>query len=423
MLLLFACVAIGYVGGHLMAAREEHARLTFAVSTVLLLCILGIFKYFGFFVDSFHSLFAAVGLPFQKITLSLALPIAISFYTFQTIGYLADVKTKRVVPEKNLVEFALFVTFYPQLVAGPIERATNLLKQIKLPREVSMSDLSMGIYLILQGYVKKVVVADNLAPIVDGTLTAEGLSGPIVLVAMLGFAFQIYCDFSGYTDIARGISRLMGFRILLNFNHPYRSLNPTEFWRRWHITLSNWFRDYVYIPLGGNRKGSTRTNVNLFLTMVVSGFWHGASLNFILWGGYHGFLLLAHKTAINVLGRRHQALARNFFYKLACWLVTFSAVVFGWLFFRIEETDQLGALLSAVFVDWSLLSVAFLVLSQMILFVFVAVAVDFAESFFVDIESSNLKREFGVEIYLACLLLVIVTLGADSGGDFIYFRF
>ena len=294
-LLLLSCIAISYFGARRIASNPAAAKPVLTLCIILLLGVLGVFKYFNFFVDSFHLFFEAIGLPFQKITLSIGLPVAISFYTFQSIGYLIDVYRGNTVAEKNFRDYALFVSFFPQLVAGPIERSTNLLKQLKSDRCVTRSDVTYGIYMVTQGFVKKVVIADNLAPIVDGVLQNPTLGGPIVAVAMLGFAFQIYCDFSGYTDIARGISRLMGIRILLNFRHPYISKSMTEFWRRWHITLSNWFRDYVYIPLGGSRCSEPRMHTNLLITMTVSGLWHGAAANFMLWGFYHGVLLILHK--------------------------------------------------------------------------------------------------------------------------------
>lgn len=421
--LLVACILVSYFGA-LALESSSHRKWVIGFCITLLLGILGVFKYFNFFVDAFYELFAAIGLPFQKITLAIGLPIAISFYTFQSIGYLVDVYRRKISPERNFIDYSLFVSFFPQLVAGPIERSTNLLQQLKKERTVTGQDVTYGTYLILQGFAKKVVIADNLAPIVDGVLQNPDLSGPIVAVAMLGFAFQIYCDFSGYTDIARGISRILGIRILVNFRHPYISKNFTEFWRRWHITLSNWFRDYVYIPLGGSRCSEPRLYFNLAVTMTVSGLWHGASANFALWGFYHGLLLIVHKFYEDHMRQRVSSqITDSRLYVAAAWTLTFILTLYGWLLFRVEDFSQISAYTASLLVDWSMLDIGWLLLSQVAPFVVLGIAIDRIESYYVDIDKSEMRAHRWLPLYFGFLLTVIILFGVESGGDFIYFRF
>jgi len=423
-LLLITCIVVSFGGARAVASRPAVAKPILVVCIAALLGILGIFKYFNFFVDSFHVFFVAIGLPFQKVTLSIGLPIAISFYTFQSIGYLVDVYRDPEHVEHNFIDYALFISFFPQLVAGPIERSTNLLQQLKSDRTVTGPDVTYGTYLIIQGYVKKVVIADNLAPIVDGVLQNPSLGGPIIAVAMLAFAFQIYCDFSGYTDIARGISRIMGIRILLNFRHPYISRNFTEFWRRWHITLSNWFRDYVYIPLGGSRCSEPRTLLNLLITMTVSGLWHGASANFALWGFYHGILLIIHKLYQDHVRRFLPSRATaSSTYSAVCWLVTFSLTLYGWLLFRVEDFDLIQGYTGQLLSSWRLGDIAILLFSQIGPFVLLAAFMDVMETRYLDITNSEVRRTKLLPLYLALLAAIIVLFGVEGGGDFIYFRF
>jgi len=419
--LILACALTGYFAGLAIEARPGAAKSYLTAGSLVALGILFLFKYFNFFVDSMAALFETIGLPFQTTTLRLALPIGISFFTFQTVGYMVDVYRGRVRAERNVLEFLLFVTFFPQLVAGPIERSTNLLPQIKRQRSVDGEDVLYGVFMILQGYVKKVVIADNLGPIVDTIFGSENLSAPLVIVGSLAFAFQIYADFSGYTDIARGVARLLGFHILLNFNHPYVSKSPTEFWRRWHITLSEWFRDYVYVPLGGNRRGSRRVYLNIFITMVLSGLWHGASANFALWGAYWGVLVLAHKAWSS---RRSRAGRASRLRTQLSWAGTFVAGLYGWLLFRVEEWSLIVRYTKALFNDWSLSGLGVVLLGQVAVYVLLAILVDTFESKFIAIRSSRLvDRRWTLAPYFAMMLTVVAIFGSESGGDFIYFRF
>ena len=292
-LLIISTVVDYFVGPRIhMSADSRHRKLMLAISVCVNLGILGFFKYFNFFVDSLAVLLESSGLDPHLPVLRIILPVGISFYTFQTMSYTIDIYRKRLEPTRNFIDFALFVSFFPQLVAGPIERARILLPQIASPREVNRTRVISGLNLILMGYLKKVAIADTLAPLVEQIFSQPaGLDTGTLLTGAYAFAFQVYGDFSGYTDIARGVSLLLGFELMENFNAPYLSRSITEFWRRWHISLSTWLRDYLYISLGGSRKGEVRTYINLFLTMLLAGLWHGAAWTFVAFGALHGVYL------------------------------------------------------------------------------------------------------------------------------------
>lgn len=337
--------------------RRGSARKTIlAISLISNLGILGFFKYCDFFTASAVSLLNTLGLGLEPRLLHIILPVGISFYTFQTLSYTIDIYLGRIRAECGLLNFAVFVAFFPQLVAGPILRASEFLPQVSQPRRLRLQQIYEGGYLILWGLFKKVVIADNLAFWVDRVFaqSPEQLYGGAVLVAVYAFAFQIYCDFSGYTDIARGCSRMMGFDIPLNFNLPYFSTNPVEFWRRWHISLSTWLRDYLYIPLGGNRRGPRRTCINLMLTMLLGGLWHGAAWTFVVWGLYQGLLLVTYKLLQPSLDRLRRSLSKNviYVYRLGGGLLFFHLVCLGWLIFRAESLSQALQLAEAAAQPW-----------------------------------------------------------------------
>ncbi len=423
LVLIVYCAAVAYAVGLLIERSPRHGRTALFVGVPAVLSVLFVFKYFNFFVDTVASNLPLIGVEFSELTLRLALPIGISFFTFQAVGYMIDVHRGDAPAERNPVDFFLFVTFFPQLVAGPIERATHLLPQIRRRRSFDESDLGVGVYLILQGYVKKVVIADNLKPVVDSLFGFDNLTAPLVAVGLLAFAFQIYGDFSGYTDIARGVARLMGFNLLLNFRRPYIAANPSEFWRRWHITLSNWFRDYVYIPLGGNRSGPGRVLANLMATMVLSGLWHGASTNFILWGAFHGVLLIAHRLWREARPEPSRSpLARG-----ASIAVFFTLTVYGWMLFRITSWDTIVSYTRALFTDWSLGHLGLVSLFAVLPYVLLAVVVDVVESRALEsrpaVARQRVRVAWGLAPYFAALLAIIVVLGSETGGEFIYFKF
>ncbi len=259
--------------------------------------MLGYFKYCNFFADvDAGSPWPRRGWNVPLWHIEVVLPIGISFYTFQSMSYVIDVYRKDIKPTKNLLEFATFVSFFPHLVAGPIMRPTTLLPQIQGPRKFNLDQIYQGVYLIFWGLTKKVVVADNLAPIVNDLFGRwQTIDGGLALLAIYAFAFQIYCDFSGYTDAARGIAKCLGIELALNFNLPYFATSPQDFWSRWHISLSKWLQDYLYIPLGGSRGGTLMTYRNLMLTMIIGGLWHGAAWTFVIWGTYQGLILVGHR--------------------------------------------------------------------------------------------------------------------------------
>jgi len=280
----------------LTPAGRSRRKMLLACSVVVNLTILGFFKYFRFFAASAIDLLRLMGMRVNPLTLNVILPVGISFYTFQTMSYTVDVYRRRLQPTHSLLDFAVFVAFFPQLVAGPIERAANLLPQFARPRHIRVEQVSAGLFLILWGFYKKVVIADNVALIADQIFNHyTEYAGLDILLGVLAFSIQIYGDFAGYSDIARGLSRLMGFELLVNFRLPIFAVNPSDFWSRWHISLSSWLRDYLYIPLGGNRGGAWKTYRNLLITMILGGLWHGAAWNFVIWGAYHGLILVLYR--------------------------------------------------------------------------------------------------------------------------------
>jgi alginate O-acetyltransferase complex protein AlgI len=334
--LIWLSTFIDYACSHKIAKAisPRTRRFYLGVSLVSNLGILGFFKYYHFFAENLAQLSLAwFGLTLPLWTLHYALPVGISFYTFQTMSYTLDVYRGTLQPCKSVIDFSLFVAFFPQLVAGPIERASTLLPQITQKRFQSRSQWVEGGWLIYWGLFKKIYVADNLAVFVNRVFPNPG-NGVEVLVATYAFAFQILCDFSGYSDIARGVSKLLGFELCINFNNPYFATNPSDFWRRWHISLSTWLRDYLYISLGGNRFGARRLYFALMMTMLLGGFWHGANWTFILWGFYHGVLLILFRvfswswTPSLRLGAYLWFFWRVFFF--------FHLTCFGWLIFRAE---------------------------------------------------------------------------------------
>ena len=320
-------------------------KLVLASSLTIVLITLGVFKYLDFAIDIANDLtsLAGVGAPLHHQDISL--PLGISFYAFQCSAYLIDVYRGEFPAVRSFFLFALFKAFFPQLVAGPIERAYNLMPQLASDRRPGRQDFADGIFFLGVGYFLKVVVADTLDPMVGVAFEGAGqpgVSGATVLLGVLGFGLQIYGDFAGYSLIAVGLARMMGVKLTLNFNGPYLALSPADFWRRWHITLSRWLRDYLYIPLGGNRRGKGRTYVNLMATMALGGLWHGAAWNFVIWGVYHG-VWLAIGRAVGWDGT-----PRAWTGRLARGLATFAVVHFGWMLFRVADLDQAGRILHAI---------------------------------------------------------------------------
>lgn len=303
--------------------------------------ILATFKYFDFFVDSFEGMVHILGFSLDPIHLRLILPMGISFYTFQTMSYTLDIYFRRLSPTHSLLDFALFVAFFPQLVAGPIERASRLLPQLRGPFRPTQAQIHQGIVLIISGLFRKVMIGDTAGRYVDHLFAQPEAYASIELICgVMLFSVQIYADFSGYSRIARGTARLLGVELMQNFAEPYFSRNITEFWRRWHISLSSWLRDYLYIPLGGNRKGNIRTYLNLMVTMLLGGLWHGAGWNFVIWGGLHGAYLAIHRAWRNRVVRRKSLSQLTFSPGLLLQIMgTYLLVCATWFFFRATDLE------------------------------------------------------------------------------------
>ena len=335
MLIIFTTLA-SYLAA-LMLEKTESQRTKKVILTLTLCACLGVlfvFKYFNFFAGAVVDFLNMFALHLHPATLRLLLPVGISFYTFQTLSYVIDVYRERVKPERNFIVYAVFVSYFPQLVAGPIERTNNLLPQIKTPHGFDYSQAVYGIKLMTWGFFKKLAVADVLASHVDNVFSSvHSYQGVALMIAVFFFTVQIYCDFSGYSDIARGCSKMLGIDLMENFRSPYFSTGIREFWSRWHISLSTWFRDYVYIPLGGSHCGKLRHNVNLMITFTVSGLWHGADWTFVVWGAVHGLGRIAENSL--TLNREPHELVR-----VVRVIVTFVFVMTVWVFFRAESLND-----------------------------------------------------------------------------------
>ena len=315
-----------------------------ALSLTVSLGILAYFKYANFFLWNIQAM---VGGNFQP--LDLVLPVGISFYTFQSVSYIIDVYKGRVAPTETWLEYAFFLSFFPALVAGPIVRADYFLPQIRANASATRTEVYAGLWMIILGVVKKAIIADYIAQYNDLIFqTPGGYSGFETLMGIIGYTMQIYCDFSGYSDMAIGLALLMGYRFKINFAAPFKSQSPTEFWRRWHISLSTWLRDYIYIPLGGNRKGRVRKHLNLFITMTVGGLWHGASWMYLIWGAYHGLLLIVHKE-LSKVWRIPESLKGRPEVKAANIMLTFALVVAGFTIFRAPSLEVAGQIATQIF--------------------------------------------------------------------------
>ena len=336
--LIILSTLINYLAGLRMsnpAASTQRRKQWLIISLVANLGILGFFKYFNFFAESATEFLGLLGLQANWVTLHIVLPVGISFFTFQAMSYTIDVYRNKLAPQKNLFDLALFIAFFPQLVAGPIVRAADFLPQLAIARSFSQVNVRACLVLFMIGFFKKACVADNLAPLIDQYFANPELYTVFsAWLAVLCYAIQIYCDFSGYSDMAIACAGLLGYQLCLNFAHPYFAANITDFWRRWHISLSSWLRDYLYIPLGGNRGNQWFTYRNLMLTMLLGGLWHGAAWNFVIWGGLHGLALILHREWSKWLGHL------KFFgvlFSLIGPLLTFYWVCIAWVFFRASD--------------------------------------------------------------------------------------
>jgi D-alanyl-lipoteichoic acid acyltransferase DltB (MBOAT superfamily) len=404
--------------------EPRQRKLFVALSMALNLGMLGYFKYFNFFAESLQAALARGGVNVALSHLEVVLPIGISFYTFQSMSYVIDIYRRDIKPTRNFIEFAAFVSFFPHLVAGPIMRPTTLLPQVARPRRFDLPQFYQGGYLIFWGLTKKVVIADNLAKHIVEPLFHQWqtIDGGLALIALYAFAFQIYCDFSGYTDAARGIAKCLGFELALNFNLPYFATSPQDFWTRWHMSLSTWLRDYLYIPLGGSRGSRVKLYRNLMLTMIIGGLWHGAAWTFVLWGAYHGLLLVVHRLARPWLDRIRPAEPID----RACWklvrvVATFHMICFGWLLFRAQSLAQVGGMIRAI-IDRPAVPAASYLLPVAVL-VLPLLLYQAVQYFSKDLDVIGRTPWYIRSVFYTACFYAFVLGGEFGGSQFIYFQF
>ncbi|MFZ1332345.1 MAG: MBOAT family O-acyltransferase [Flavobacteriales bacterium] len=410
---------------------EQKRKYLLWTSLAINLGFLGFFKYYNFFTDSFTDAFTLFGSEFKASRLNIILPVGISFYTFQTLSYTIDVYKRQLEPSRKPIAFAAYVSFFPQLVAGPIERAVNLLPQFSTLRKFDKAMAYDGVRQMLWGLFKKVVVADNCAEIVNPIFASHDMhDGATLFMASILFAFQIYGDFSGYSDIAIGCARLFGFELMRNFAYPYFSRDIAEFWRRWHISLSTWFRDYVYIPLGGSRLGKALNVRNVLIIFVVSGFWHGANWTFVFWGLINGLLFIP----LLLLGKNRVmtntvAEGRVLPTLLEFWQMvsTFAITCFAWVFFRAANMQQAFDVLGSI-ASRSVFNAPAIASKRMLAFALLGIMIT------IGLEWISREKQYGLQLdhlrsrpvrhaIYYCVIAVIVLGAPLSGGEFIYFQF
>lgn len=417
-------------------------KLTLVVSLVINLAILGYFKYYNFFGNTLNHIFNKLSMNVSIGQIDVLLPVGISFYTFQAIGYTIDVYRGEIKPEKNIFKYALFVSFFPQLVAGPIERSKNLLLQFNKKHILKYENVKEGVLWVLWGYFMKLVIADRIALFVDAVYGNVSIySGGFIVVATVCFAFQIYCDFNGYTLIARGCAKIMDFELMENFNAPYLSKNVGEFWRRWHISLSSWFKDYLYIPLGGNRKGRIRKHVNLMIVFLISGLWHGAAWGYVIWGGLNGAYQVVGDMVVDPVGRRLKKIL-----KVKCKIskitdiirviITFVLIDTSWIFFRARSIAEAKQVIRCAFIRPSI-SIGELLIQIgastnemifLVLMICVLVVMDLIKAKTGDLSkvilanSTVIKYVIYILLFWGVVMFGIYGVGYDT-SSFLYFQF
>ena len=423
--LIFLSTVVDYIIGLNIPKQDSGAKQKSLLlySVLFNLSVLGFFKYYNFFVDSWIDMLSSFGYETKSIwTLNIILPVGISFYTFQTMSYTIDIYRNKLEPTKDFISFASYVSFFPQLVAGPIERASNLLPQILKNREFKYEQGVQGLRLILWGMFKKVVIADSLAPMVNDIFSNyQDFGGGTLWLGAIYFAFQIYCDFSGYSDIAIGTSKLLGFELMSNFKFPYFSRNIGEFWRRWHISLSTWFRDYLYIPLGGSKEGKLKSIRNIFMIFLISGFWHGPNWTFVVWGLFHAVLFIPsfisktnRKYTTSIIAENSLLPSPKEFYQIG---TTFILVTIGWVFFRSETVRDSFEYLNLMFLKFEFSIELILGLVYVIPFVFLEYQMRSDERILF-----RFNRFYRYTIYIVFTLLIIFWF-YGSKSEFIYFQF
>jgi len=422
LLLLYGSAILDFNMGKRMVEDADNKKRYLWISMLGNVGMLGYFKYCNFFIDNFNAIFATLGLGASLQNLSIFLPVGISFYTFQTMSYTIDIYKGELKPRNNFIDYLAFISFFPQLVAGPVERAATLLPQMETDKVFNWKQFCSGMQLALWGAFKKVWIADTVAMYVDRIFLLEAPSSAMIWAATLGFTVQILADFSGYTDIARGTARMLGFELMLNFDHPYLARNPSEFWRRWHISFSTWIRDYLYIPLGGSRGGEGTRLKASYGAMLISGLWHGASWTFVLWGAYHATLLAGYKYIGKWIPRE---------IRKANWMAPFSVslmfvfTVAGWMIFRETSIGRIGYYLSLSPLEgtpeqWLAAS---LMLGITLLSAIPLIIALIIEKFLVPkIENKPLFLPLQTTSW-AILLCGILLMKRDISQDFIYFQF
>jgi alginate O-acetyltransferase complex protein AlgI len=407
--------------------QEDPSRrkLALTISIIVNLAFLGFFKYFNFFIDSANDLLGYFGYQENYNVLNIILPVGISFYTFQSMSYTIDVYRKEIQPEPSLLRFATFIAFFPQLVAGPIVRAIDFLPQLYKDHKFKWSNFQIGLAQVLVGFGKKLVIADSLAPFVDAVFaTPDAYSSLVMIIAVVFYSFQIYCDFSGYSDIAIGLAKMLGYEFPMNFNTPYFSKSFSEFWERWHISLSSWLRDYLYIPLGGNRNGKFNTYRNLMLTMLLGGLWHGANYTFIIWGFLHGMYLVLQRLITNVkktFGLQPTGVINSLF----SIMLVYSLTCLSWIYFRSPDVATahtiIGNIVSLDSLSFADLPYKFeiakgvMLLAILLFFEIVSTRVDFG--------TIVLRSPAFRVVSFAAILWLIALMGSFIDSQFIYFQF
>lgn len=423
-LILFLTIIIDYFAGIAIESSHGKKRKRYLVISIISnIGILAVFKYYNFFIENINELLGSGIKDYHLPMLKIILPIGLSFHTFQAMSYTIEVYRGNFKAERHFGIYALYVMFYPQLVAGPIERPQNVLHQFREKHNFNPVLFQAGLRLMLWGLFKKVVIADRLAIYVDGVFDSpEQLGSLNYILATVFFSVQIYCDFSGYSDIAIGSARTMGFDLMTNFNRPYFSTNIREFWSRWHISLSTWFRDYLYIPLGGNRVSKSRLYYNTVIVFMLSGFWHGAKWTFVVWGGLHAIYSVIHMATKSYFEKMKK---RFGWYRLAAVFTTFALVSFAWIFFRANNLHSAGHVISGWFSGGQGFT-RVLGPNEIMIMTFIAIMVAFM--FFVESRTTpsltELNTKFNVDLLLSTtVLILIICFGVFNRNSFIYFQF